>query len=562
MATLKYFVGRPSFDWEALLQDVLENGVFNNIGAALNTLDLVFGDVTLRLVGSNLEAGTSRTLATGTITGMSLIKGGQTVSTISGLTSASASDFQYWLNNAGGLGATSEELKAVLARMFTGEFLNGTGSSSADSFIGTKAADTFSGGGGDDYIRGFDGVDTLNGGAGRDMIAYNYDTRSVGININLAQNRVVNNNAGAAKVDTISGFEDVHATRFADIIVGSSSANWIVGENGNDQISGGLGDDVLFDGYGNDLIFGQAGNDSLQANGGNDNDTYDGGTGTDVIGFSNLSGPVRIDLNLQKVTGTKTGTDKLISIENAQGSQSSDTIIGNSGENSLDGRRGNDNLLGRGGNDRLAGLAGNDKIDGGDGFDTVMYHYDHDGNGGRQGIVADLGTGIVIDTTAHRDTLTSIEAIEGSTFGDSIRGSSGNNDIFGFGGGDTLRGLAGTDWISGGLGNDILYGGAQADRFVFDWQLGTNNVDQIKDFAVNVDEIWLWKPIFTSIGTSFTSGEFRIGAAAADSNDRIIYNKSTGELTYDSNGSGAGGATVFAVLAKNLALDAGDIFVF
>ena len=50
------------------------------------------------------------------------------------------------------------------------------------------------------------------------------------------------------------------------------------------------------------------------------------------------------------------------------------------------------------------------------------------------------------------------------------------------------------------------------------------------------------------------SGAFHTVGAAADADDRIIYNSTTCALIYDSNGNAAGGATQFATLSTGLAL--------
>jgi Ca2+-binding RTX toxin-like protein len=62
--------------------------------------------------------------------------------------------------------------------------------------------------------------------------------------------------------------------------------------------------------------------------------------------------------------------------------------------------------------------------------------------------------------------------------------------------------------------------------------------------------------VFTAAGAAGTlaAGAFVTGSAAADADDRIIYNNATGALIYDSNGTGAGGATQFALLSTGLAL--------
>jgi hypothetical protein len=61
---------------------------------------------------------------------------------------------------------------------------------------------------------------------------------------------------------------------------------------------------------------------------------------------------------------------------------------------------------------------------------------------------------------------------------------------------------------------------------------------------------------------ALTAAEFRISAAAADADDRIIYNSTTGAVIYDSNGNVAGGATQFATLPAGLALTVLDFLVF
>jgi Ca2+-binding RTX toxin-like protein len=57
---------------------------------------------------------------------------------------------------------------------------------------------------------------------------------------------------------------------------------------------------------------------------------------------------------------------------------------------------------------------------------------------------------------------------------------------------------------------------------------------------------------------------FRAGAGistAADSNDHVIYNKTTGALYYDADGSGATPAVQFAKLSAGLALTHADFLV-
>jgi Ca2+-binding RTX toxin-like protein len=57
------------------------------------------------------------------------------------------------------------------------------------------------------------------------------------------------------------------------------------------------------------------------------------------------------------------------------------------------------------------------------------------------------------------------------------------------------------------------------------------------------------------------SSFFYAGAAAHDSSDRLIYNKKTGALFYDADGTGAAKPVQIATLAKKLALSHKDFFV-
>jgi serralysin len=113
------------------------------------------------------------------------------------------------------------------------------------------------------------------------------------------------------------------------------------------------------------------------------------------------------------------------------------------------------------------------------------------------------------------------------------------------------------------LGADTMNGGDGADAFVFSTALGGGNVDAIKSFNVADDTIRLDITIFTAIANgALDANAFVIGAAAADADDRIIYDSATGALYYDADGDGAGAAVQFATLSAGLALTEADFLGF
>jgi Ca2+-binding RTX toxin-like protein len=123
------------------------------------------------------------------------------------------------------------------------------------------------------------------------------------------------------------------------------------------------------------------------------------------------------------------------------------------------------------------------------------------------------------------------------------------------------------DTLVGGLGNDTLNGGAGLDVFLFNTALGAANVDAVQDFAVVDDTIWLENAVFTALVAAgpLAAGQLRAGAGvttAADGNDFVLYNSSTGALYYDADGDGnTAGSMQFALLGAGLGLTVADFVV-
>jgi serralysin len=128
---------------------------------------------------------------------------------------------------------------------------------------------------------------------------------------------------------------------------------------------------------------------------------------------------------------------------------------------------------------------------------------------------------------------------------------------------NAVTGNAGSNVINGGTGNDTLRGNAGNDFFLFNTALSAAaNVDTVADFVVVNDTIRLENAIFVGLAAGTLNADaFHIGAAAADAEDRIIYNSATGALSFDSNGNAAGGLAKFAQLTAGLLLTNADFAV-
>jgi Ca2+-binding RTX toxin-like protein len=157
----------------------------------------------------------------------------------------------------------------------------------------------------------------------------------------------------------------------------------------------------------------------------------------------------------------------------------------------------------------------------------------------------------------------------------SLTGNALNNAITGNVGKNAINGGAGSDKLNGGYRNDSLKGGLDKDAFLFTTKLGTSktdrkvNFDKITDFNVKDDSLWLDNAIFKKLGkkgsedvpAQLKKAFFTIGSEAKDKNDYIIYNKKTGVLSYDADGTGSKAAVEFAQLKKGLGLKYTDLYV-
>ncbi|MBB3019294.1 hypothetical protein FHR70_002359 [Microvirga lupini] len=259
--------------------------------------------------------------------------------------------------------------------------------------------------------------------------------------------------------------------------------------------------------------------------------------------------------------------DKLI------GAGGDDNLYGNEGVNGLNGKEGNDQLYGGNSRDVMIGGNGDDIGYGNGGDDLIVGGAGSDrlyGTGGVDYIFGDempedfvLPSAFASDlawlheektlVTSSSMTLAS-DALNITAAGKaalSLTGNKLNNVMIGNAGKNAITAAEGDDMVFGGYGNDTLSGGTGRDKFVFDQKLGTSttdrkvNFDTITDFKVKDDKFYLDNAVFKKLGkgsldkpSQLNKNFFTVGTQAKDKNDYLIYNKQTGVLSYDADGSG------------------------
>lgn len=226
----------------------------------------------------------------------------------------------------------------------------------------------------------------------------------------------------------------------------------------------------------------------------------------------------------------------------------------------ITGTNGTDTLTGGAGNDTIDGLSGADVMTGGKGDDN----YTVDSSKDRVVELANEGVDTILAKSSF--TLASDSHIERLVgFGTSavtLKGNDFANTIVGNGAANTIQGGGGNDRLDGGGGKDALTGGAGQDTFVFSTALGADNVNSIKDYNVRDDTVELARSIFSALSEgALDPAAFVRGVEALDANDRIIYDPSTGSLSYDADGLGGMAAVKFSELSKSLSLTAGDFLI-
>ncbi|WP_210212056.1 MULTISPECIES: calcium-binding protein [unclassified Mesorhizobium] len=386
----------------------------------------------------------------------------------------------------------------------TDDVLDGTSGADVLQAVGAR---TMTGYGGNDTYHVDDAgdrvIEAAGGGSDKVLAAVSY-ALTAGSHIELL---ATNNAAGTAAIN-LTGNE------FAQTIQGNAGANVINGLGGADTMTG----------YG--------GNDTYYADNAGDRVVEATGGGTDKV-LASVSHGLTAGSQIELLATTNpSGTTAM----NLNGNEFAQTIQGNAGTNVFNGLGGADTMTGYGGNDGYYVDNAGDKV-----IEVA--------GGGRDNIATTVsyalaaGSAVELLATRYPSATTAIN-LTGNEFA------------------QTIQGNAGANIINGGRGADILTGNGGNDAFVFNSALGSGNIDRVTDFNTLQDKIHIDNAIFAGLSSgALTSAAFFTGAGAHDSSDHIIYNSSTGALSFDSDGIGGAAQTQFATLSPGLSITAGAFFV-
>lgn len=434
---------------------------------------------------------------------------------------------------------------------------DGDGNNLDNAIEGNFGNNVIKGFGGNDYIRGNGGADLLDGGDGDDSIwagsgnatilgGAGADTIYVGEGVATVDggtgDDTIWSSGGNDRITAGEGKDTVYAGAGDDSVSGDDGDDWLYGEFGHDNLVGGFGNDALIGASGNDTLVGGADNDTLD--GGVGNDSLDGGAGFDYVNFFGT----RTDF---AITKNQDGTITIKDTWTFDGDEGTDIISGVEAFHFRDGIITLEDLM---------------KMPDG----PIQLPQGPQGEPGSQGPQGETGP------TGPKGPVVTVPVaapgIAGQTTpgSDTIIGTDASEKLYGWDGNDHIIGGGGDDLIFGGTGKDTLTGDAGRDAFVFDTKPNkTSNIDRITDFNVADDSIYLENAIFKALGKSgsaskpalLKSSYFYAGTKAHDANDHIIYNKKTGALYYDADGTGSQAQVQIATLSKDLKLTYKDFYV-
>ncbi|WP_376705444.1 calcium-binding protein [Mesorhizobium sp. ISC25] len=402
---------------------------------------------------------------------------------------------------------------------------NSPSGTTAINLTGNEFAQTIQGNAGANVINGLGGADTMTGYGGNDTYYVDNAGDRVFEAVGGGSDRVVTSVRHALSAG--SQIELLATTNPS----GTTAINLLGNEFGQ-TIQGNNGDNIIKGGGGADTMVGYGGNDIYHVENAGDRVVEAAGGGADRV-FSSVSYALSAGSQIEILAADNpAGTTAM----NLTGNEFGQTIRGNAGGNVINGGAGADKMVGYGGNDTYFADSAGDRV--------------YEAAGG--------GTDKVLASVSHALTAGSQIEFLATT---NPSGTSAIN-LTGNGFAQTIQGNAAANLINGGGGADILTGNGGNDAFVFNSALGAGNIDRITDFNKLQDKIQLDDAVFAGLKLGgLSSDAFFAGTAAHDSSDHIIYNSSTGALSFDSDGIGGAAQIQFATLSPGLSLAAGSFLV-
>ncbi|WP_013320741.1 PQQ-dependent sugar dehydrogenase [Gloeothece verrucosa] len=414
--------------------------------------------------------------------------------------------------------------------------INGTGNTGNNILTGNS---------GNNILNGKEGADILIGDAGNDT--YVVDNAGDQVIETLDQG-----------TDTVQASIDYTLPENVEILTLTESNNLTgTGNLLNNTLWGNTGNNSLYGAQGNDYINGKAGADTLTGGEGNDSYVVDNAgdqvietlnQGTDTVQTSmNYTLPENVEYLILTGTDSVTGTGNVLN----------NTLWGNTGNNSLYGAQGNDNLNGKAGADTLTGGEGNDSYVVDNAGDQVIETVAQ----GTDKVQASID--YILPENVEHLTLTGTDNLSGSgnLVNNYLTGNAGNNTLSGGDGNDTLSGNDGDDTLIGGNGNDLVTGGNGNDVFLFESRI--EGIDTIQDFSITNDTIQIRRSGFDGellLGI-LNQAQFVLGSSAGDSDDRFIYQQSTGKLFFDQDGTGSIAQIQIATLSNKVSLNFNNLTI-
>lgn len=164
------------------------------------------------------------------------------------------------------------------------------------------------------------------------------------------------------------------------------------------------------------------------------------------------------------------------------------------------------------------------------------------------------GEAVLADEILGRSVIGDVDWIDGMRGNDFINGRYGVDHLFGSSGNDTLEGGRGRDYLNGGAQVDTLEGGAGSDRFFFSAKQGAPDI--VLDFhaiagtakPAERDQLVIDASVF---GGDKGPLDFVNGDDAQDAREdraTVIYARSSGNVLFDPDGTGAKAAVLIATL--------------